>query len=129
MSSSLSKLVFIVLCLALSGEGYPQAYPSRPITLIVTLSPGSQSDIVARLLAGHMQTSLGQPVVVENRVGADGMIAAEAVSKSAPDGYTLLYGVSGTLAIAPTLYAGKMRYDTEKDLAPIAQVAHHATVL
>ena len=129
MSSSLCKLAFAVLFLSFWGEGYPQAYPSRPITLIVTLSPGSQSDIVARLLAGHMQTSLGQPVVVENRVGADGMIAAEGVSKAAPDGYTLLYAVSGTLAIAPTLYAGKMRYDTEKDLAPIAQVARATFII
>ena len=129
MSSSLSKVAFAFLCLAVCGEAFPQAYPSRPITLIVTLSPGSQSDIVGRLLAGHMQTTLGQPVVVENRVGADGTIAAEAVSKAAPDGYTLLYAVSGTLAIAPHMYAGKMRYDTERDLAPIAQVARASFIL
>lgn len=129
MTSHPCKVALAVLCLAIWGEAFPQAYPSKPITLVVTLSPGSQSDIVARLLAAHMQASLGQPIIVENRPGADGMIAAEAVSKAAPDGYTLIYAISGTLTVAPTLYAKRMRYDTEKDLAPIAQVARATFII
>jgi len=101
---------------------YAQPYPTRPISLIVPLAPGSQPDNVARVLAEKLRASLGQPVIVENRAGADGMIGTEAVAKSAPDGYTLLLAISGPLTIAPALYAGRIRYDGEKDFAPIAQV-------
>lgn len=115
---------FLVLAFALlfSIPGHPQTYPTRAISLIVPLAPGSQPDNVARVLAEKLRVSLGQSVIVENRPGADGMIGTEAVAKSAPDGYTLLFAISGPLTIAPALYPTRIRYNTEKDFAPIAQV-------
>ena len=112
---SLALSLFPALCLA-------QNYPARALTMIVPLAPGSQPDNVARVIAEKLRVSLNQPVLVENRTGADGMIGTEAVAKSAPDGYTLLFAISGPLTIAPALYAGRLRYDTEKDFAPVAQV-------
>lgn len=118
----MKALVVLPLTLMISALAYAQPYPSRPISLIVPLAPGSQPDNVARVLAEKLRVSLGQPVLVENRPGADGMIGTEAVAKSAPDGYMLLFAISGPLTIAPALYAGQIRYDGEKDFAPIAQV-------
>jgi tripartite-type tricarboxylate transporter receptor subunit TctC len=90
---------------------------------VVPLGPGSQADNVARVLAERLQAALGQPVMVENRPGAEGMIGTEFVAKAAPDGHTLLFALSSSLTIAPTLYAERIRYDSEKDLAPITLVA------
>jgi len=98
-----------------------QQYPMRPIKVVVTLAPGSQPDLVARLVAERMQASLGQPVIVENRPGAEGTIGTEYVAKSAPDGYTLLYALGGALTVVPALYGDRVRYDSEKDFAPITQ--------
>jgi len=116
---------FLVLAFALlaSAAANAQSYPSRPITMVVPLTPGSQPDNVARLLAEKLRISLGQAVLVENRPGADGMIGTDAVAKSAPDGYTLLYAISGPLTIGPALYPKRIRYNAERDLAPVAQVA------
>jgi tripartite-type tricarboxylate transporter receptor subunit TctC len=99
-----------------------QPYPSRPLHFIVPTPPGSTPDTVARALAAKLQESLGQPVVVENRAGAGGNIAAEAVAKSAPDGYTLFVGINGPVATNKYLYS-KLSYDSDKDLAPIALLA------
>src|SRR5258708_5755678 len=118
-----------ILCLAVCGEGFPQAYPSRPISIVVPVGPGSQSDNVARVLAERLQASLGQPVIVENRAGADAMIGTEFVAKAAPDGYTLLFSLSGPLTVAPTLYAGRVRYDIQRDFAPISQLARVTLIL
>jgi len=95
----------------------------------VPVGPGSQADNVARVLAEQLQVRLGQPVIVENRAGADGMIGTEAVAKAAPDGYTLLLSFSGPLSVAPSLYAGRVRYDSERDFAPITQVARATLIL
>jgi len=96
---------------------------------VVPVGPGSQADNLARVLAEQLQAGLGQPVIVENRAGADGMIGTEAVAKAAPDGYTLLLSFSGPLSVAPSLYAGRVRYDSEKDFAPITQVARATLIL
>ena len=88
----------------LSFAAVAQPYPTKPIKILVGFAPGGGTDVVARLLAQKMQESMGQPVVVENRAGATGMIAAELLSKSAPDGYTLLMGHVNSNAIAPTLF-------------------------
>lgn len=98
-----------------------QAYPTKPITMVVTLGPGSLPDVAARVLAERMQSSLGKPVIVENRPGADGLVGTEYVSKTAPDGYTLLYALGGSLTVVPALYGNRVRYDSEKDFAPITQ--------
>jgi len=129
MTSRFLRPATAILCLAVCGEGFPQAYPSRPISIVVPIGPGSQSDNVARVLAERLQASLGQPVIVENRAGADAMIGTEFVAKAAPDGYTLLFSLSGPLTVAPTLYAGRVRYDSERDFAPISQVARVTLIL
>src|SRR5260221_7580476 len=112
MTSRLLRSATAILCLAVWCEGFPQAYPSKPISLVVPLGPGSQADNVARVLAERLQASLGQPVIVENRAGADGMIGTESVAKAAPDGHTLLFALSSPMTIAPTMYAERLRYDS-----------------
>src|SRR3954453_14778780 len=103
-------LVAAAIALGLTASGpataqsYPaKSYPDRPIKLIVPFPPGGPTDYVARLVAQHVSASLGQ-VVIDNRAGAGGTIAAKAVAGTDPDGYTLLYGSSATLGIAPALY-------------------------
>jgi tripartite-type tricarboxylate transporter receptor subunit TctC len=95
--------------------------PARPVKLVVPFAPGGQPDVVARSLAEPLSKALGQPVVVENRPGAGGNIAAEAVAKSAPDGLTLLLGTNGPLAVSPALYKD-LAYDPLRDLAPVTLV-------
>ena len=95
-----------------------QAYPDRPIKLIVPFAPGGSADFVGRLLAQQMSESLGQPVVVENKGGASGMLGNEYVAKSAPDGYTLTVGTLGPFAVNQTLYQ-HVPYDNVRDFAPI----------
>ena len=111
----------IGLILALLCTGAAAQYPSRPIRLLVPIPPGGGPDIVARLIAPKMAEALGQPVVVENRVGSNGNIAGDFVAKSATDGYTLLLGMDSLIAINPHLYA-KMPFDTLKDLVPVASL-------
>src|SRR5258707_3437274 len=95
--------------------------PRKPIHLVVPFAPGGQPDVVARSLAEPLSKALGQPVIVENRPGAGGNIAAEAVAKSPPDGHTLLMGTNGPLAVSPALYRN-LPYDPFKDLAPVTLV-------
>ena len=99
-----------------------QDYPSRPIRLIVTVPPGGAADFIARLVGGKLSESLGQPVVVENRGGAGGTIAADAVAKAAPDGYTLLQNSITTHGVGPHLYS-KLPYDPVKDFVPVSGLA------
>ena len=98
------------------------AYPEKPIRLVVPFPPGGAADVVGRVLAARLSTALGQPVVVDNRAGASGNIGAEAVARSAPDGYTLLLGAITSHSISQTLDKAIVRYNFEKDLAPIAIV-------
>jgi tripartite-type tricarboxylate transporter receptor subunit TctC len=97
-----------------------QNYPVKPVRLVVPSSPGGGTDITARIIAPKLTERLGQQVIVENRAGAGTMIGTEAVAKSAPDGYTLLMGLS-TLAINPAMYK-KVPFDPVRDFAPISQV-------
>lgn len=103
------------------------AYPTRAVRLIVPSSPGGGTDISARILAPQLTQFLGQQVIVENRPGAGTMIGGEAVARAAPDGYTLLMGIS-TLAINPAMYK-KVSYDALKDLIPISQAVSLSNVL
>ena len=103
------------------------SYPTRTVRLIVPSSPGGGTDISARILAPQLTQFLGQQVIVENRPGAGTMIGGEAVARAAPDGYTLLMGIS-TLAINPAMYK-KVPYDALKDLAPISQAVALSNVL
>jgi len=116
---------FLTACfiLILSGAAAAQSdYPNRPIRLIVTVPPGGAADFIARLVGGKISESLGQPVVVENRGGAGGTIAADAVAKAAPDGYTLLQNSITTHGVGPHLYS-KLPYDPVKDFAPVSGLA------
>jgi tripartite-type tricarboxylate transporter receptor subunit TctC len=112
---------------ALPRSASAQAYPSRPITLVVTFPAGSAPDIIARLSAQHMSERLGQNVVVENKPGAGGNIATEYVTRAAPDGYTLLMPVS-TNAVNIALYRN-LSFDFQRDIVPIAGIAKTAFVI
>ncbi len=103
----------------LCGASVAQTYPDRPVTMIVAAAPGGVTDIVGRALGQELGKAWGQPVVIENRGGAANILGTEAVAKAAPDGYTLLVVEAGAFTINPTLYKGKLPYDTEKDFAPI----------
>jgi len=107
------------------GQG---AYPNRTVTIVVAFSAGGSTDIVARLLAEEMRKSWGQPVVVDNRPGAGGNIGSALVAKAKPDGYTLLMGSVGPLAINASLYP-TMPYDNLKDFTPISLVVHVPNML
>jgi tripartite-type tricarboxylate transporter receptor subunit TctC len=112
---------------AIANRAWGQAYPTRPITLVVTFPPGSAPDIIARLAAQQMTERLGQNVVVENRPGAGGNIATDYVAKAAPDGYTLLMPVS-TNAVNIALYRN-LPFDFQRDIAPVAGIAKTAFVI
>lgn len=104
------------------------AYPKQPVTLVVPFSAGGPTDAMARALALKLGERLGQPVVIDNRGGAGGGIAAELVAKAPADGHTLFFGTTGTMAINPSLYK-KLRYDPVKDFAPISLMATTMNVL
>jgi tripartite-type tricarboxylate transporter receptor subunit TctC len=120
--------VFLIPLLAASGPLFAQAYPARPIKLVIPFPPGGPLDLAGRAIGQKLQEAWGQPVVVENRPGAGGNIGADAVAKSAPDGYTLVMGALSTHAVNPHLFA-KMPYDALKDFAPITLVAVTPNVL
>jgi tripartite-type tricarboxylate transporter receptor subunit TctC len=105
-------------------------YPDRPIRLIVPFAAGGNADIVGRLVGDRISSALGQPVVVENRGGAGGSVGAEAVARSAPDGYTLLVGSNGPLTVNPFVQA-RLGYDPLKDFAPVALTSYvpHVIIL
>jgi tripartite-type tricarboxylate transporter receptor subunit TctC len=107
---------------------HAQTYPVKPVRLVVGFAPGGGTDIVARLIAQKLADALGQPVVVDNRAGATGMIAARQVATSTPDGYTLLMGHVNSQAIAPALME-KPHYDPVKDFTPVAYVGFVPNVL
>jgi len=106
----------------------PAGYPSRPIRLIVPFPPGGSTDILARALGDRLAQGLGQPVVIDNRPGAGGSIGAEAVARAAPDGYTLMMGHLGTLAVNPSIYKS-LPYDPVKSFAPVSLMAIVPSVL
>ncbi len=114
-----------VLLLCISGSAFPQAgqaYPSKPIRIIVGLPPGGANDILARLVGNSLQETLGQPVIIDNKPGANMIIAAEAAAKGAPDGHTLFVGTPGPMAINPAVYTARLPYDPEKSFTPISQL-------
>ena len=121
---SLRALLFILLALPAAAAAQ---FPSRQITLIVPIPPGGAPDIAARLIGQKLSESLGQPVVVENRTGANGNIASDLVAKAPPDGYTLGLLADSQITINPHLY--KMPLDTLRDLTPVATVAANQFVL
>jgi tripartite-type tricarboxylate transporter receptor subunit TctC len=111
-----------------AGLALGQQYPNRPIRIVVPWPAAGVTDIVARLIGEKLQAELGQPVVVENKAGANGFIGTEYVAKAAPDGYTLLLMTTTTHIVAPNLYR-KLPYDPIKDFAPISQITAAPTIM
>jgi tripartite-type tricarboxylate transporter receptor subunit TctC len=125
------RLIGIAFGCALAAVGTAataQPYPTHPIRLFVSFPPGGAADLVARVFGQALSVRLGQPVVIENRPGANGNLAGDAVAKADPDGYTLLLGPSSLFSINPHLYA-KMPIDPLKDLLPVASLVSNALVL
>jgi len=126
-----SRLLLVVaslVCVAARLVHAQGSFPNRPIELIVTVPPGGAADYVARLVGGKLGEALGQPVVISNRGGAAGLIAAAAVAKADPDGYTLLLNTIATHGIGPHIYAS-LPYDPVKDCAPVVLIAKFPLIM
>jgi tripartite-type tricarboxylate transporter receptor subunit TctC len=125
---ALAALLLAVIAIDVRAQDPAAGFPARTIRIVVPFPPGGVTDRLARMVAQKMQEHWGQPAVVENRPGASGMIAAEAVAKSAPDGYTLMMGHIGTHAINVSLFS-KLPYDPVKDFAPVSLLVSVPNVL
>ena len=129
---ALSRRLILALILSLTlipaSSRAQESYPSRPVRLIVGFAAGSSGDVAARIVSNKLSQLLGQPVIVENRPGAGGNLATEAVVKSPPDGYTLLMGTIAALAVNPTLYKD-LPFDPMTDLSPISMGVSLANVV
>jgi tripartite-type tricarboxylate transporter receptor subunit TctC len=124
-----TRLCIVLLsAAAVLGSAHAQEYPTRPITLIVPFPPGGSTSVVARIVAERLSATLGQQVIVDNRGGAGGTIAARAFVSAPPDGYTLFLGYTGTIAIAPSMYPNA-GFDPRKDFAPIGRIGSAPAVL
>jgi tripartite-type tricarboxylate transporter receptor subunit TctC len=128
MRHLLQRITSGLAALALAGAAAAQSWPTKPIRVIVPYPPGGTSDILARALGPGMQAALGQPWVVENKPGATGNVGADLVAKSPADGYTLLLGDIGSLAIAPSVVT-TLPFDPVKDFAPVVMVAYSPHLL
>jgi tripartite-type tricarboxylate transporter receptor subunit TctC len=106
----------------------PSRYPTRAIHIVVGFTPGGGNDLIARIVGQKLSESLGQPVVVDNKPGAGAIVASEYVAKSAPDGYTLLVGASGAMAINPAVYA-RLPYDPLRDFVPVSELGSFPLIL
>jgi tripartite-type tricarboxylate transporter receptor subunit TctC len=117
-------------CLAVAGVATAQdKFPSKPVKVVVPFGPGSATDIVMRIVGEHMRPILGQPVVIENKPGAFGIIAIEDMARSRPDGYTLQIGNPGTNALAPIVYKKKFKIDYDKDVLMVTRLSEVPLVL
>ena len=119
------KLLFLFLWSAVAAA---QSYPSKPIRTVVPYPAGGYYDMIGRQVGAKLSRALGQPVVVENRAGANGIIGTEFTAKSAPDGYTIMVGGIGPHGINPSLYK-KLPYDAVRDFAPVVQIANQPNML
>lgn len=126
--SALLGIAALAFAAAAPQTATAQAYPTKPIRLIVPYAAGGATDIIARAAGQELAKDLGQPVVVENRPGAGGNVGAEQVARAAPDGYTMLMSANSLHAITPFLYT-KLAYDPNKDLTPVIIFAEFANVL
>jgi tripartite-type tricarboxylate transporter receptor subunit TctC len=120
--SALSALAGLATAASLR-EAAAQAYPARPISLLVPWAPGGSTDILARIIAGHLHQSMGQPVIIENRTGASGNIGTGAAARAAPDGYTILFNTMSVHTMNHALFA-TMPFDGVKDFSPITLLAY-----
>ena len=114
------RTLLLALAFLSAAPAAAQTYPAKPVKLVVPFTPGGSQDVIARLIAHKMSEALEQQVMIENRAGAGGQIAAEAVARSAPDGYTLFLASAGPIAIEPALR--KVAYDPAKDFVPVVHL-------
>jgi tripartite-type tricarboxylate transporter receptor subunit TctC len=128
MGSQRVLAVAVLAGLVLGASASAQDYPTRPITLIVPFPAGGGVDVIGRIVAEKISASLGQPVIIDNRGGAAGVIGTRVAKAAAPDGYTLVMATSGSVAINPTLYANP-GYEPRKDLAPIGLISSTPIVM
>jgi len=126
--NAITRMVAAAVCAVAFDAGGADIYPARPIRIIAPFPPGAGIDLVARMIGSPLSQALRQPVVVDNRPGANGTIACDLTANAAPDGYTLLLGNASTLSMAPGLYR-KLPYDPVKSFAPITLVSASANVL
>ena len=124
----LAGLALLLCTMAVVHTAQAADYPTRPVTLVVAFPPGGASDVLSRILARKLEQILGQPFVIDNRPGAGGNVAADAVAHAAPDGYTLLNGNNSILATNAALYK-KINFDPEADFAPIGLIGSQANIL
>ena len=122
------KLIFVVVAATISAAAQAQSYPNKPIRIIVPYAAGGTSDILARQIGPKLTETWGQPVVIENKAGANGNVGADFVAKSAPDGYTLLLTDLGGLVISASVYP-KLPFDPSKDFSPVVMVSYSPHVL
>jgi tripartite-type tricarboxylate transporter receptor subunit TctC len=119
--TKLARSIFgiIVACCGVSAQA--QTYPERPIRLIVSIAAGSVTDVIMRKAGAELQPRLGQPLIIENRGGASGIVAAQACAQAAPDGYTLCVIYHSTMSYNPLLFSN-LPYDPERDLVPVTRL-------
>jgi tripartite-type tricarboxylate transporter receptor subunit TctC len=133
------KYIVIVLCIVamtlawaiigpLQAQEDGAKYPTRAIHIIVGFTPGGGNDLIARIVGQKLSETLGQPVIIDNKPGGGGIVSAEHVAKSAPDGYTLLVGASGAMAINPAVYT-KLPYDPIRDFIPVSELGSFPLIL
>ncbi len=126
MTASTTRRKFLLGAVAaplIASHSWAQSFPSRPIRIVIGFPAGGGIDILARLMAPKMSERLGQPVVVENRPGANGLIATQGVAQADADGHTILFGTTGNLAVNPVLYAGRPAMNMDRDFVPLSHVA------
>ena len=124
-STARRRMLAVALALTatlVAPAAWAQAWPAKPLRVVVNFPPGGAADQLARIIAQPLQEALGQPVVVENRGGAGGNVGGDAVAKAAADGYTLLFSSGGMVSVNPHIYA-RMPFDPAKDLVPVAAAA------
>jgi tripartite-type tricarboxylate transporter receptor subunit TctC len=125
------RVALAAICLSYFGVVHAAdevKYPTRAIHIVVGFTPGGGNDIIARIFGQKLSESLGQPVIIENKPGAGGIIATEYVARSEPDGYTLLVGASGAMVINPAVYE-KLNYDTMRDFKPVSELGSFPLIL
>lgn len=127
-SSRIARIALALVTVAFATAATAQTYPSKPIRVIVPFAAGGTSDILARFIGPKLTEAWGQPVIIENRTGANGNVGADYVAKSAPDGYTVLLADIGAIAISPSVYP-TLPYDPVKDFSPVVMVSYSPHIL
>jgi tripartite-type tricarboxylate transporter receptor subunit TctC len=119
---AIAVFAFALLSPLMGGSAWSQTFPTKPVRIVIGFPPGGGIDIVARIMAPKLSEALGQPVIVENKPGAGGVVGTDFVAKSAPDGHTIFFGTTGNISINPA-FIPKLPFDMERDLAPLTLVS------